>query len=69
MAGLINDSAANFMKIVPQAHCYHCASHGLNLALSKVCKVPEVENMMSTLQTLAVFFNYSPKRQRDLQDD
>ena len=28
-AGVINGCAANFMKIVPQAHCYHCASHSL----------------------------------------
>ena len=64
MAGVINGCAANFMKIVPEAHCYHFASHGLNLALSQACKVPELQNMM---QTLAVIFKNSPKRQRRLE--
>ena len=41
MAGVINRCAANFMKIVPQAHHYHCASHILNLTLSTAYKVPE----------------------------
>ena len=67
MAGFINGCAANFMKIVPQAHYYHCASHSLNLALSKACQVPGVQHMMSTQQTLAVFFKHSPNRQRRLQ--
>ena len=61
MAGVINGCAANFMKIVPQAHYYHCASHSLNLALSKACKVPDVQN---TQHALAIFFKYLPKGQR-----
>ena len=64
MAGVVNGCAANFMKIVSQAHYFHYASHSLNLALSKACKVPEVQNTMSTLQTLSIFFKYSPTRQR-----
>ena len=60
VAGAINVCAANVMKIVAQAHYYHCASHSLNLALYKACKVPEVKNMMSTLLPLAAFFKYSP---------
>ena len=38
-------------------------SHNLNLAL---CKGHEVQNM-STMHTLAIFFKYSPKRQRRLE--
>ena len=64
MAGVINVCAANFMKIVSQAQYFYYASHSLNLALSKACKVPGVQNTMSTLQTLSVFFKYSPTRQR-----
>ena len=63
MTGVINGCAANFMNIMPEAYCYHFASHSLKLALSKACKVTEVQNMMSTLQTLEVFFKYTPKRQ------
>ena len=46
MAGVINGCAANFMNIVPQAHYYHCVSHSLKLALSKACKIHEVQNTM-----------------------
>ena len=58
---------ATWLKIVPQTHYYHCTSHSLNLSLSKACKVLEVQNMMSTLQILAIFFKYSPKRHRRLE--
>ena len=35
MAGRINVCAAHFLKLIPQATYYHCASHQLNLAISK----------------------------------
>lgn len=34
-AGRISGCAVHFLKIVPQATYYHCASHQLNLAISK----------------------------------
>ena len=43
---------------------YHCASHELNLALTKASRVPEVFNMVCLLQSLGRFFASSPKRQR-----
>ena len=33
MAGRVSGCAARFLKIVPQATYYHCASHQLNLAI------------------------------------
>ena len=39
-----NDRASN----------YHCASHELNLALTKASKVPEVFNMVCLLQSLGL---------------
>ena len=42
----------------------HCVSHEFNLCLSKV---PQVFNMVSTMQALGIFFKYSPKRQRKLK--
>ena len=38
MAGRVSGCAARFLKIVPQATYmyYHCASHQLNLAISKI---------------------------------
>ena len=47
---------------------FHCASHELNLCLSNVSKVPQVFNMVSTMQALGIFFKYSPKRQRKLEE-
>ena len=65
MTGVINGCAANLMKIVPQAHYYHCASHSLNAALSKAYMAHKVQNMMSSKQTLATFFKYLPKRNNE----
>ena len=48
---------------------FRCASHELNLCLSKASKAPQVFNMVSTMQTLGVFFfKYSPKCQRKLEE-
>ena len=67
MAGYKNGCAANFQKVVPRANYYHCASHSLNLALCKACKLPEMTNMMSNMQALAISFKYSPKRHKRLK--
>ena len=42
---------------------FHCASHELNLRLSKASKVPEVHSMVKTMQSLCLFFRFSVKRQ------
>ena len=57
MAGKQNRAARNFQKNTQndRALYYHCASHELNLALTKASKVPEVFNMVCLLQS-------SPKR-------
>ena len=47
---------------------FHCASHELNLRLSKASKVPKVLNMVSTMLVLDIFFQCSPKRQRKLEE-
>ena len=47
---------------------FHCAFHELNLCLSKSSKVPQVFNMVSTIQALGIFFKYFPKRQRKLEE-
>ena len=64
MAGATKGCAANFMKIKPRANYYQCASHSLNLALCKASKLPEVQIMMDTLKSVAIFFKYSPQRQQ-----
>ena len=46
---------------------YHCASHQLNLALNKACSLQSVQCMLSQLQSIKIYFKYSPKRQRCLK--
>ena len=41
----------------------HCAAHRLNLCVVKCCSIRNVSNMMQTADTVARFFNNSPKRQ------
>ena len=67
MAGVRNGCAANFKKTATRAPYFHCASHDLNLALCKACKVPAIHCIMETLKTVGIFFKYSPKRQRELE--
>ncbi len=64
MAGQFNGCAA---QIYPQAIYYHCASHQLNLALSKTTNIREVQVMISAVTSLGLFFKYRPKRQRHLE--
>ena len=58
---IFNGCSALFRKKVPKATFYHCASHELNLALSKTAKAPEIKCMLCTLTSLGIFFQYSPK--------
>ncbi|XP_078679498.1 52 kDa repressor of the inhibitor of the protein kinase-like [Branchiostoma floridae x Branchiostoma belcheri] len=68
MAGVRNGCAANFKRTAaPRAPYFHCASHDLNLALCKACKVQDIQCMLETLKTVGLFFKYSPKRQRELE--
>ena len=66
LSGHLNGCQAKF-RVVPEARYYHCATHQLNLALTKACAVTSVQCMLSDLHALGIFFKYSPKRQRCLQ--
>ena len=62
--------AANQLKLKTSnenATYFHCASHELNLALSKSLKVPDIYNMICLLQALGKFFVDSPKREQELK--
>ncbi|XP_062512637.1 52 kDa repressor of the inhibitor of the protein kinase-like [Corticium candelabrum] len=67
MSGHLNGCQKNFRDHVPRAQYYHCCSHQLNLALTKSCNVSEVHCMLSDLKAVGLFFKYSPKRQRTLE--
>ena len=69
MAGKVKGAANQFQVMTgsDRAPYVHCASHQLNLCLSKPSKVARICNMVSTMQSLGLFFKFSPKRQRLLE--
>ena len=44
-----------------------CLSHVLNLSMEACCKLPEIQNMTDGINSLFLFFDHSPKRQRILE--
>ena len=46
----------------PKAVYIHCAGHSLKLLISSCCGLPEIQNMISKVKEVCMFFNYSPKR-------
>ena len=67
MAGRLNRCAARFQREIPEAVYYHCASHQLNLTLSKTSNIKEIQLMLNALTSVGLFFKYSPKCQRQLE--
>jgi hypothetical protein len=67
MSGHLNGCQAKFAQVVPRAQYFHCASHQLNLALTKACSLKPIQCMLSDMKSLGIFFKYSPKRQRCLE--
>ena len=55
---------ARIKEICPTAMYSHCYSHCLNLSVASSCEVPEVRNMMGTVNEAHFFLSNSPKRQR-----
>ena len=53
---------AEVKRVAPQADYFHCSSHGLNLATSKVMKVQGVKNAMGTMESVIIFITDSGKR-------
>ena len=69
MAGK-QQGAANQLKLKinnENATYFHCASHELNIVLSKSSKVPDIYNMVCLLQALGKFFVNSPKHKQELE--
>ena len=69
MAGKEKVAAAKFcsQKENEKAVYFHCTSDELNLSLPKASKVLQVMNMVNAMQMLGIFFKYSPKCQRKLE--
>lgn len=51
----------------PMALFTHCSSHVLNLVVAHSCSVQSLRNMVSTINELFLFYDKSPKRQRQLE--
>ena len=60
MSSNISGVQARIREAAPLALYTHCRSHVLNLSIAATCQVPEVRNMVDTINSC---FNYSPKRQ------
>ena len=55
---------ARIKQVSPFALYVHCHSHVLNLSIASACKLPTIRNMIDTLNSIFLFFDLSPKRQR-----
>lgn len=54
---------AEIRRCAPKEVVYiHCVGHSLNLVISSCCGLPEIQNMISKVKEVCIFFNYSPKR-------
>ena len=68
MAGQRRACAAHFQWLAPKAPYFHCASHDLNLALSKACNIGDIKCMLNVIKTVGILFKYSPKKQVLLEE-
>ena len=68
MAGIIQDTVAKIRGKYPKALYVHCVSHKPNLWIARSCQLTSVTNIMDMVTCLVNFFNYSPQRQKALED-
>lgn len=69
MAGKCVGAAKLLRDKYPKAFYLHCASHRLNLCVVHCLQLTSVSNMFSVVTSIANFFNFSPKRQKCLEDN
>ena len=67
MSGMHKGAAARILHKYPKALYTHCAAHRLNLCIVQCCSNRDITNMMSCVDSIARFFNNSPKRQHCLE--
>ena len=68
MSGVRNGLTARVTQEFPKAVYTWCSSHKLNLCVVKSCDITEVRNMIDKASEVAIFFNYSPQRQRAFEE-
>ena len=69
MAGKCVGAAKLLRDKYPKALYLHCASHRLNLCVVHCLQLTSVSNMFSVVTSVSNFFNFSPKRQKCLEDN
>ena len=67
MKGHINGVQAHMKRQYPTAIYIHCASHVLNLVVSKASNVADIANCVSTIKDITTFVRGSAKRLKALQ--
>ena len=68
MSGVRNGLVARVTQEFPKAVYTWCSSHKLNLCVVKSCDITEVRNMIDKATEVAIFFSYSPQRQRAFEE-
>ena len=68
MPGVRNGLAARVTQEFPKTVYTWCSSHKLNLCVVKSCDITELRNMIDKATEVAIFFNYSPQRQRAFEE-
>ena len=68
MSGVRNGLAAHVTKEFSKAVYTWCSSHKLNLCVVKSCDITEVRTMIDKATEVAIFFSYSPQRQRAFEE-
>lgn len=67
MSGQKNGVQAHIRQVCPTATYVHCASHSLNLAITKAAEESHVRSAVALMNSIAVFYNDSNKRVLNLQ--
>ena len=62
MAGQQRGCAVRLQWLAPKELYFHCASHHLNLALSKACNISDIQCMLNVIKSVGILFRYSPKK-------
>ena len=68
MAGRVSGAATRIRELYPKAVYVHCPSHRLNLCVAKSCSLPMVEEMMSEMEAISLFFYKSSPRSAVLDE-
>ena len=67
MSAVKKGLSGRVLEINPKALYTHCTSHLLNLSIVAACKENTIQMVITQMTSLAIFFKYSPKREKLLE--